>query len=139
MTNIVKDVMHTNPVTIQGKAPIAEAARLMRDNHIGNVVVVENGSVFGIVTDRDIVVRGVADGKDFKKTAVKEICSQDLTTVDPQTSIDEAIQIMRDKAIRRLPVVSDGKPVGMLSLGDLALERDRHSVLGKISESPPNR
>jgi CBS domain-containing protein len=138
MASTVEHIMKKDPVTLQAKAPILEAARAMRDKHIGNVVVLEGEKICGIVTDRDIVVRGLADGKDTKQTPLAEICSRDLLTVAPESSIDDAIQIMRDKAVRRLPVVSAGKPVGIVSLGDLALERDPDSVLGKISASIPN-
>ena len=139
MANTVKDVMTKNAVMVQANTPIAESARLMQEKDIGSVIVMEGEKVCGIVTDRDIVVRGVAPGKDVKKTAVDEICSRILTTVTPETSLDDAIQMMRDKAVRRLPVVTDGTPIGVVSLGDLAQERDPHSVLGKVSGAAPNR
>jgi CBS domain-containing protein len=92
------------------------------------------------VTDRDIAVRAVADGRDPERTPVSEICSKDLTTVSPEDDLDRAIQVMREKAIRRLLVVDNrNQTVGILSLGDLALERDARSVLGQISAAPPNQ
>jgi CBS domain-containing protein len=89
------------------------------------------------VTDRDIVVRAVAAGKDLGKTPLREICSKEVFTLSPEDDLDEAVKLMREKAIRRVPVISDGTAVGILSLGDLAQERDRRSVLGQISAAPP--
>jgi len=103
------------------------------------VVVVDNGKVCGIVTDRDIVVRAVAQGHDPATTKLRDIGSHDLTTLAPTDTVEHAVQIMREKAIRRLPVVENGKPVGIVSLGDLALERDPDSALGNISAAPANR
>jgi CBS domain-containing protein len=139
MAQAVRDVMTASPVTMSAAATAVDAARAMRDANIGDVVVLEDRRVRGIVTDRDIVVRGVADGRDPAKTSLADICSSDLTTVSPSTEVGEAIRLMREKALRRLPVVEDGRPVGIVSLGDLAVERDRASVLGAISAAPPNR
>jgi CBS domain-containing protein len=110
----------------------------MRDQNIGDVIVLENQQVCGIVTDRDIVVRTVAEARDPAATSLADICSHPLTTVAPSDSIEHAVQLMREKAIRRLPVVEEGRAVGMVSLGDLAVERDPGSVLGEISTAPPN-
>jgi CBS domain-containing protein len=111
----------------------------MRDGSIGDVVVLEDGQVRGILTDWDIVVRVLAEGRDPAGTTVGEICSRELTTLSPTNAIADAVAVMRDKAIRRLPVVEGGRLVGMVSLGDLAVERDPESVLGGISAAPPNR
>jgi CBS domain-containing protein len=94
--------------------------------------------LFGIITDRDIVVRGIAENHD-PQTQVKEIASQQVKTVSPEDAVDDAVEIMRDYAVRRLPVVENGRVVGVVSLGDLALERDPDSALGEISSAPPNR
>jgi CBS domain-containing protein len=115
-----------------------DAARVMRDSDIGDVIVIEGGSVCGIVTDRDIVVRGIASGKDPATTRLGEICSKDVTTMSSDTPVEEAVRLMRDRAIRRLPVVDGDRPVGVVSLGDLAVERDPSSALADISEAPPN-
>jgi CBS domain-containing protein len=111
----------------------------MRKADIGDVIVMANGQICGIVTDRDIVVRAVAEGWDPATTELADICSQDLTTVSPSDSIDRAVQLMRQKAVRRLPVVENGRAVGIVSIGDLALERDPQSALSDISAAPPNR
>jgi CBS domain-containing protein len=139
MAQHLRDIMTQNPVTVQTSDSITAAARTMRDGNIGDVVVLESGQVRGILTDRDIVVRALAEGRDPGGTTVGEICSRELTTLSPAYAIADAVAVMREKAIRRLPVVEDGRLVGMVSLGDLAVERDPKSVLGGISAAPPNR
>jgi len=111
----------------------------MRDSNIGDVIVVENDRVCGIVTDRDITIRGVAEGGNISHLKLADICSRVLTTVSPTDSVDDAVRLMGEKAIRRLPVVEGGKPVGIVSLGDLAFTQDPHSALGNISAAPANR
>ena len=138
MPQRIHDVMTPNPVSLPGTASVYEAACAMRDQHIGDVIVVENNQVCGIVTDRDIVIRTVAEARDPASITLAHICSHDLTTVAPTDSIEQAVQLMREKAIRRLPVVEDGQAVGMVSLGDLAMEHDPASALGEISAAPPN-
>jgi len=91
------------------------------------------------VTDRDVVIRAIAEGKEPFSTALADICSKELSTVSTTDSIDYAVQLMRQKALRRLPVVENGHPVGMVSLGDLAQNRDPQSALGEISAARPNR
>jgi CBS domain-containing protein len=138
MSQTVRDVMTTDLVTCPSSAPVMDAAGHMRDRNIGDVLVVDDGSVRGIVTDRDIVVRCVADGGDVRQATVGDVCSGDLTTVASDASIEEAARIMRDNALRRLPVVDDGKPVGIVTLGDLAVDADPRSALGAISAASPN-
>jgi CBS domain-containing protein len=111
----------------------------MRDSSIGDVIVLDGDRIRGIVTDRDLVVRAIARERDPQSTQLEDVCSRELTTVSPDDLIDRAIRLMRDKAIRRLPVVAAGRPVGILSIGDLAIERDRESALAAISGAPPNQ
>jgi CBS domain-containing protein len=139
MAQLVRDLMTPNPVTLPATSSLVDAALAMRDFDVGAVLVLDNGHVGGILTDRDIVVRGIASGNYPATVKVGEICSRDLTLLSPTDSVEEAVSLMREKAIRRLPVVEQGKPVGILSLGDLALEKDPHSTLGDISAAPPNR
>lgn len=134
----IRDVMTPNPVSLPASSPVMEAAQMMKDRDIGDVIVLDEGKVCGVVTDRDIVVRALAAGKDPGSTKISEICSRDLVSVSPDEDIDKAVQLMRDKAIRRLPVVEGDKPVGMVSIGDLAVERDRKSALADISAARPN-
>jgi CBS domain-containing protein len=138
MPQRIHDVMTPKPVTLPGTALVHEAARAMRDQDIGDVIVIENQQVCGIVTDRDIVLRMVAEARDPAATRLADICSHALLTVAPTDSIAEAVRLMRTHAIRRLPVVEEGKAVGIVSLGDLAQERDPDSALGEISAAPPN-
>ena len=130
--------MTPHPVVLPGTASVHEAARAMRDAEIGDVIVIENNQVCGIVTDRDIVVRTVAETQDPATTTLADLCSHRLLTVTPTDSVEEAVRLMRTHAIRRLPVVDGGQAVGMVSLGDLAVEREPHSALGEISAAPPD-
>jgi CBS domain-containing protein len=139
MAQYLREIMTQKPVTLETRDTVTAAARSMRDGNIGDVVVLESGQVQGILTDRDIVVRALAEGRDPARTSVGDICSRELTTLSPTDTIEDAVKIMRGKAIRRLPVVEGGRPVGIVSLGDLAVERDPESALGGISAAPPNR
>jgi CBS domain-containing protein len=134
----IREVMTTDPVTMPSEASVLEAARQMRDVGIGDVIVLEKERIFGILTDRDMVVRVVAEERDPEETRLAEVCSRELTTLSPDDSIDRAIEVMRAKAVRRVPVVQNGRPVGIVSLGDLAVDRDPKSVLAQISAAPPN-
>jgi CBS domain-containing protein len=106
---------------------------------VGTVIVLESDRICGIVTDRDLVVRGLAQGGDPAATTLGQICSRTLTTVAPSDAVGEAVRLMREKAIRRLPVVENGQVVGIVSIGDLARKLERKSALGEISAAPPNR
>ena len=135
----VRDFMSHPPITISTVAPVHEAAQRMRTADVGALVVQEDGKPYGIVTDRDIAIRAVAQGLNPATTPVGSVCSTDLTTVSPDDDIGSAVKLMREKALRRVLVVDyDKAPIGIVSLGDLALEYDRGSVLGQISAAPPN-
>ena len=138
MAQHIRELMTPNPVSLPGTASVHEAARAMRDGDMGDVIVIENNRVCGIVTDRDIVVRTVAEAQDPAATTLADICSHRLLIVTPEDSVEEAVRLMRTHAIRRLPVVEGGKAVGIVSLGDLAVERDPGSALGGISAAPPD-
>jgi signal-transduction protein with cAMP-binding, CBS, and nucleotidyltransferase domain len=139
MSKAIRDVMSMDPITVPAEAGIATAARAMKESDIGDVLVLDDkDQVCGIVTDRDIVVRVVAEGLDPSETKLGDICTRDLESVSPQNSVDDAVKLMSQKAIRRLPVIEDGKPVGIVSLGDLAITQDPDSGLADISEAPPN-
>jgi CBS domain-containing protein len=128
--------MTPNPISLPRDATVVEAAREMKMNDIGDVIVQDEGKICGILTDRDIVVRAVAEGDYNRKLG--EICSEHLVSVGPNDSIEHAVEQMREHAIRRLPVVEGNKVVGIVSLGDLAIERDKTSALGEISRAPAN-
>jgi CBS domain-containing protein len=110
----------------------------MRDGDIGNVIVTDGGRVAGIVTDRDIVVRAIADGREPQSTTVGDVCSSGPRTLEAGDSVEAAAQAMGESSIRRLPVVKDGELVGVLSLGDLAQDRDAGQPLADISAASPN-
>jgi CBS domain-containing protein len=134
----VRDVMTADPSTIDSSQPIVEAARLMRTADTGVLVVTTDGAVHGVVTDRDITVRAVAEGRDVQTTPVADVTSTDVETVGPDTSLAQVVQTMRSRAVRRLPVVEGGRVVGIVSIGDLAMEVDPGSALADVSAAPGN-
>lgn len=121
----IRDLMTPTVVSVAASTSLTEVAREMRDENIAEVLVVEDGHVRGMVTDRDIVVHGVANGSDPDATTAGDVCRTDLVSVTSGAGLDEAIEVMRRRAVRRIPVLDDGVPVGMLSLGDLAIARNR--------------
>jgi CBS domain-containing protein len=140
--NMAKQVheLMSKPIKLHRSASVMEAARKMREASVGTVIVEDGSGPCGIVTDRDITVRAVAEGKNPATTPLSDVCSEELTTLAPDDELDRAVQVMREKAIRRVLVVdSQNNAVGILSLGDLAIERDSRSVLGQISAAPPNQ
>src|SRR4030095_11457490 len=130
--SMVSEIMTRELVTVAADDPVTRAAALMRDAGTGDVLVVEDGRLVGIVTDRDIAIRVVAAERDLRSTTVREVCSSDIETVSPVTSISYAAEVMRHRAVRRLPVVEGERAVGIVSLGDLAVEANEESVLGQI-------
>jgi CBS domain-containing protein len=115
--------MTTNPTSVVADNPVVEAARIMKEKDVGIVPVVEGGRLVGTVTDRDIAVRVVAEGKDPQSVRVREIASTDVVTVDPQQDLDEALRLMASHQVRRLPVVEEGgKLVGIVAQADVARE-----------------
>jgi CBS domain-containing protein len=135
----VKDVMTTSVVYLPSETTLADAARTMREQDIGDVVVADGQTLAGVVTDRDIVLRAVAENRDPDATTVGEIMTRDLVTVRPDDTIQDAALLMRDRAIRRLLVCDDAQGlVGVVSIGDLAERIDPDSVLGGISHADPN-
>jgi CBS domain-containing protein len=138
MAQSIREVMTADPRTVESGATVAEAAREMRDGDVGSVVVVENGNVAGIITDRDIAVRVVAEGRDPDATRVSEASTMPAVTLAVDQSVDDAIRLVREQDIRRIVVVQDDNAAGIISLGDLAIERDTGSALADIASEPPN-
>ncbi len=135
----VREVMTAGVETVRPTDPIADAANKMREQDVGGLVVVdESGAVCGVVTDRDIAVRAVAEGLQPTST-IGDIVTRDVTAISPDDTVEHAVRLMRDRSIRRLPVVADGRPIGIVSIGDLAIELDRSSALADISSAPANR
>jgi len=139
MAQAVREVMTKNPVMLQANDTLVEAARKMRDADVGNVLVMDGSRLKGIVTDRDITIRGVANGKDPNRSTLSEVCSPQLVTIPADKPVDDAVKLMREKSVRRLPVVDGDKAVGVVSIGDLAVEKDSKSALADISSAEPNR
>lgn len=139
MAHQIQDIMTKQVHTVRTDANLIEVARIMRDRRIGDVLVTdEDGALCGIVTDRDLVVRAVAAGRPLETTQVGEICTEDLVQVDANASIEEIVAIMREHAIRRVPVVHGDRPIGIVSIGDLARVKDPGSALAEISSAAPN-
>lgn len=138
MPQSIRDVMTPDPISLPASATLTDAAQYMRTENIGDVLVDDGATLRGMVTDRDIVVRAVAEGLDTKTTTLGEVCSEDLVTLSPDDAVGDAVRIMSERAIRRLPVVVNGHVVGIVALGDLAIERDPHTALADISAASPN-
>ena len=138
MARTVEEIMTRDPRTVEIGDSLVDAARAMREGDIGNVIVTDGGRVAGIVTDRDIVVRAIAEGREPGSTTAGDVCSSDLRTLEPGESVEAAAQVMGENRIRRLPVVRDGALVGVVSLGDLAQDRDAGPPLAEISAASPN-
>lgn len=138
MAQSIREIMTSDPRTVDASATIADAAREMRDGDVGPVIVTADGGICGIVTDRDIAVRAVAEGRDPAATPVREICTEAVVTLTPDQTVDDAVRLMKEHDVRRLPVTQDGRAAGIVAIGDLAVERDPESALADISAAPPN-
>jgi CBS domain-containing protein len=134
----VRDVMTGVPVVLQLGDSLTQAARRMRDHSVGCVLVVDGTQLCGLVTDRDIVVRAIAESLDPAATCLDEVCSVNLAWVSPDDDVDAAVTAMRRRAVRRLPVIENGRAVGIVSLGDLAIGGDESLALAEIAAAPPN-
>lgn len=135
----IREVMTPAPIAVPEGATLPQVATMMRDHDIGDVLVrSETEGLLGILTDRDIVIRGLTGGEGAETLTAGEICSRDVTTVEADDPVAAAVAVMRERAIRRLPVTDGGEVVGIVSLGDLASERDPDSVLADISEAAPD-
>lgn len=140
MPQSIREVMTSNPVILPATTPVADAACRMKDEGIGDVLVVDGNELRGLVTDRDIVIRAVADGRDTTTTTLADVCSPTpLVTLAPTDDVDDAVRLMSTSAVRRLPVVENGQAIGIVSIGDLAMERDPQSALADISAAAPNQ
>ncbi len=139
MADTLRDVMTADPRTLPVSSSVEDAARIMRDEDVGVVVVEDGGDVRGVVTDRDIAIRVVAEGRSPGDTSLADVASQDdIATLSPDDPVDAAVKLMREKSVRRIPVVEGGRAVGVVSIGDLAVEREPDSALADISASEPN-
>jgi len=133
MTRKVRDIMSAAPVCMAATESVSAAAMAMKERGIGTVLVVSGGRLDGLVTDRDITVRVLAENRDPATTRLVDICAGELAVLRPDDDVQHAARLVRERAVRRLPVIADGVPVGMVSIGDLALDRDGRSA---FPESP---
>ena len=125
MGKSISQVMTSNPRGVETSTPVAEAARIMKTEDVGSVPILEGDRLTGMLTDRDIAIRLVAEGKDPQSTTVGEIASRDVVTIDPQQNLDEALRLMAQHQVRRLPVVEeDGRLVGIVAQADVATQGD---------------
>ena len=123
MSKSISEVMTANPCAIDADRPVAYAAKMMRDEDVGLAPIVEGDRLAGTLTDRDVVTRVVAEGRDPNTTSVREVASKDLVTVSPDQSLDEALKMMAKHQVRRLPVVEeDGRLIGVVAQADIARE-----------------
>jgi CBS domain-containing protein len=139
MKGTVERIMTREPASLEPSSTCGEAATLMKQQDCGSLPIVLDGRLVGIITDRDIVVRAVAAGKDPKTLRVSEIMTADPITIAPDASIDEATQLMAERQVRRLPVVADGRLVGIVVLAQLARSEDERlagETLKEVSERP---
>jgi CBS domain-containing protein len=121
----IREVMSSNPCAIDADKPVSYAAKMMRDEDVGLAPIVEGDRLVGALTDRDIAIRVVAEGKDPASTLVRDVASRDLVTIDPEQDLDEALRLMAQHQVRRLPVVAeDGKLVGVVAQADVARQSD---------------
>jgi len=138
----VRELMTTEPITVEPDTTLGEVATLMKQEDCGSIPVVEAGRLVGIVTDRDIVIRGVAGGTDPKTQRVSTIMSADPVTIGADDDVTEAEKIMADRQIRRLPVIEDGRLVGIIVTAQIARADDKRKVgetLREISEPTSGR
>ena len=134
----VREIMSAAPVCMAPDESVSDAARAMKQHGVGTVLLLTDGRLSGLVTERDITVRVLAENRDPRTTRIGDICSTELVVLDPDDDLARAARLVRDRAVRRIPVLRDGTPVGVVSVGDLALEKDAASVLSGVSCAPPN-
>ena len=132
----VRDAMTEDPRSIGPSTSVVEAARLMRDEHIGSLPITDGETLMGMITDRDITTRVVAEAADLATTSVGDVYSQDLISVEPDKDLEEALRLMARHQVRRLPVVENGRLVGMVAQADIALKENERTgeLVGAISE-----
>jgi CBS domain-containing protein len=134
MAKSVRDTMTTQPATVERARPVAEAARIMRDQNVGSLPVVEEGRLIGMITDRDIVIRLVAEGRDLESTSVGDAYTDQPVTVEPEQNLDDALQLMARYQVRRLPVTEGDRLIGMLAQADVALE-EKEKTTGEVVQA----
>ncbi|GHH88652.1 oxidoreductase [Streptomyces sulfonofaciens] len=135
MADVVREVMTPGAVMVPPDASLVEAAQLMRAQGIGDVLVASGQHVLGVLTDRDITLRAVAEGSDPLTVSARAVCTPNPVVVGPEDLVTVAAGLMREHAIRRLPVVEDGRLVGVVSMGDIAVAEEPGSTLAEVSRA----
>jgi CBS domain-containing protein len=120
MTRKMRDIMSSAPVCMASTDTVSAVAKAMKEHGVGTALVLVDGQLRGLVTDRDIAVRVLAENRDPVATLVGEICSSEVAVLSPDDGVEQAERLVRERAIRRIPVLQDGIPVGVVSTGDLA-------------------
>ena len=136
MARKMRDIMSPAPVSLAATDTAAAAARAMKEHGVGTVLVSTDGRFTGLLTDRDITIRVLAENRDPRFTRIGDICSTSLTVLGPDDDVHQATRLVRERAVRRIPVVVDGIPVGVVSSADLALEQDERAALSDVSAAP---
>jgi CBS domain-containing protein len=134
MAKRVRDAMTEDPRSIGASEPVVDAARLMREQHVGSLPVTDNEKLVGMITDRDITTRVVAEAADPKTISVGDVYSRDLISVEPDQDLDEALRLMARHQVRRLPVIENGSLVGIVAQADIAL-RENETKTGELVEA----
>jgi CBS domain-containing protein len=137
MARKMRDIMSPAPICMAPGESVSAAAKAMKQHGIGTVLVTD-GRLSGLVTDRDITVRVLAENRDPLTTRIGDICSSELVVLGPDDDVEQATRLVRERAVRRIPVLADGRPVGVVSIGDLALDKDATSALSGVSSASPN-
>jgi CBS domain-containing protein len=136
MRNSVREAMTEDPRSISPSASVVEAAQLMREGHIGSLPITDDETLIGMITDRDITTRVVAEAADPTKISVGDVYSRDLVSVEPDQDLEDALRLMARHQIRRLPVVEDGKLVGIVAQADIALAlKEDEKKTGELLEA----
>jgi CBS domain-containing protein len=131
----IRQAMTSNPCSIDADKPVAYAAKMMKEEDVGLAPVVEGDRLVGTLTDRDIAIRVVAEGRDPQSTTVREVASTDLVTIDPDQDLDEALRLMAKNQVRRLPVVEeDGKLAGVVAQADVARHASDQQTSAVVEE-----
>ena len=138
MVRKMRDIMSPAPICMAPDASVFAAAKAMKQHGIGTVLVLTDGRLSGLVTDRDITMRVLAENRDPLTTPIGDISSSELVVLGPDDDLEHATRLVRERAVRRIPVLEDGIPVGIVSIGDLALDQDATSALSGVSSAPPN-
>jgi CBS domain-containing protein len=139
----IRDVMTANPECVSEKDSLRDVARIMKNKDTGVVPVVNGRKIVGLITDRDIVVRGLAEGKNLENASVSELMTKQVRTVRDDASVNDALELMNSAEVRRVAVVnSNDELVGIVSLGDISIKSDKDNKVGQtvesISGAPPN-